>query len=365
MNKNLKLFLIALLIFIALVFGKKIFKSDSSKDTNKNKNIDTVQISKLLVQKVRPTKMSANIEISGYIDAKNTITIVSQTDGVVKEILLSQGQKVNEGDIILLIDEKDKVAALKKTDQLVEQKKKELNISNSLLRTGDTPLTLNNQAKTAYEDAITQLERAKNQLDFTKVRATISGYLDRIEIKKGDHINERTIITKIFDNKNFIAVASIPQSKIQTIDVGQKATIFINNMEFTGTLNFLSNIADQKTKNYYGEIQLNLNEKDKNLIIKMINTPVRIKISYDELLAVKLSDSVTYLNDEGYITLKTLNKENIVTSIPVELLSSDKTGMSWFYNEEFINNEEIDVIVRGGGFVNDGDKVDSLEYVEK
>jgi multidrug efflux system membrane fusion protein len=359
MNKNFKLSLYALAIFIVLVLGKKIFKSDS-----KNHAEDDFKIVKVLVQKAIPDKISATVELSGYIDAEHTITIVPQTDGVVKEIVATQGQRVNEGDVILIIDEKDKVLALKTAEKLVEQRKKELNISNSLLKTGDTPLTLNNQAKTAYEDAMTQLEKAKNQLDFTKVKATISGYVDKIEVKKGDYVDGRAIVAKILDDKSFIAVVSIPQSRIQTVDVGQKAIVSLSGKEINGKLTFVSNIADTKTKNYYGEINLDLDEKAKSLIIKMINTPVQVKISYNELPAIKSNDSITFLDDDGYLSIKTLNKDHVVTSIPVEILNTDNNGATWFYNENFHDNEEVDVIVRGGGFVNDGDKIESIDYVK-
>jgi RND family efflux transporter MFP subunit len=363
MNKNLKLSLIVLSILIILVIGKKVFKNDKSNDLKNQKNIS--QVSKILVEKSVPKKISAEIEINGYIDAKDTITIIPQTYGIVKEIIVSQGQKIKEGDIILTIDEKDKVKAVKSAELLVQQKKKELNISNNLLKTGDTPLTLNNQAKTSYEDALTQLEKARNELDFTKVKATISGYVDKINVKKGDYVDDKSIITKIFDDRNFIAAVSIPQSRVQTIEPGQKAKVFVEGKEFNGVLKFVSNIADQKTKNYYGEVSLNLNEKDKNFIMKMMNVPIQIKISYNELPAIQLNDSITFLDDEGYITLKVLDKDNVVTSIPVEILSSDKTGVSWFHSNYFEKNKEVNVIVRGGGFVNDGDKIDNIDYVDK
>ena len=362
MNKKTKLTAIIFSIIIIFLFGKKIFKNDS-KNTNETKNLTKSQITKILVKKVKPFKMNANVEISGYIDAKYTITIIPQTDGIIKDILVSQGQKVNEGDIILEIDEKDKLTDLKRAEQLLIQKKKELTISDNLLKTGDTPLTLNNQVKTAYQDAVTQLEKAKNQLNFTKVKATISGYVDKIDVKKGDYIDGRTLITKIFDDKNFIAIVSIPQSKIQMIDVGQKAKILINEKEFNGAVSFISNIADSRTKNYYSEINLNLSDKDKAFIVKMLNSPAQIKISYKELPAIQLSDSATYLNDDGYLTIKILNSNKKVSSIPVELLSSDKSGNSWFYSEKLNNKNEIEVIVRGGGFINDGDEIESIEYM--
>ena len=361
MNKKTKLTIIIFSIIVLFLFGKKIFKSDLKSD-KLEKNSTQPQIAKVLVKKVKPFKIDANVEMSGYIDAKYTITIVSQTDGIVKDILVSQGQKVNEGEIIIEVDEKDKLTDLKRAEQLLIQKKKELAISDNLLKTGDTPLTSNNQVKTAFQDAVTQLEKAKNQLNFTKIKANISGYVDKIDVKKGDHIDGKTSIAKIFDDKNFIAIVSIPQSKIQMIDVGQNAKILIDDKEFNGSVNFISNIADLQTKNYYSEINLNLSDKDKNFIVKMLHSPAQIKISYKELPAIQLSDSATYLNDDGYLTLKILNSDKIVSSIPVELLSSDKSGNSWFYSEKFNNKNEIEVITRGGGFISDGDKIESIEY---
>lgn len=359
MSKNLKIFLIVIFVLLA---GIKIFKKNHK--NNEYGEDNSSRITKVLVKKIMPVEKDAVIELSGTIEAKNIVDIVPQTDGLIKEVSVTQGQRVKEGDIILIIDEKDKVAEVKRAEQLLEQRKKELEINNNLFKNGDVSLTSNNQAKTSYNDAVSQVERAKNQLSFTKVKATISGYIDKIDFKKGDYIDGKKIITRIFDDKKFIVSTSVPQSKVQIINVDQRAKIKLGDKEFLGTVKFVSGIADQGTKSYYGEVELNTSDADRDFMIKMINTPAQVKIIYSKLPAVKLPDSTLYINDDGHLTLKTLDENNIVNSIPVEILDSSQSGESWFYNKNFGSENEVNVIIRGGGFVNNGDKIDKVDYLE-
>jgi len=145
MSRNLKLFII---LILAIFIGIKFFKKEKNEQqATKDKTI------KILLKKALVEEKDAAIELSAHIESKNIVKIIPQTDGIVKEILINQGSAVKNNDIILILDEKDKSAEFKRAEQLVNQKKKELDISNSLLKTGDTPIVMNNQAKTSYNDA--------------------------------------------------------------------------------------------------------------------------------------------------------------------------------------------------------------------
>jgi len=127
-----------------------------------------------------------------------------------------------------------------------------------------------------------------------------------------------------------------------------------------GSIKFISNIADQGTRTYYSEIAID--NGDTNILTRMIGAPVQAKIIYSKIGAIKLNDSAAYIDDNGNLSLKILNNNGIVQSIPVEILDSNQKGESWFYNKEFVSGKTIDVIIRGAGFINDGGKIENVEY---
>ena len=353
-KRYLILFLIVTLILL------KTCKHFTKKDNIEN--TQSLKPSTILVKNVMPEEHDVSISLSGYIESKNSVKLLPQTDGIVKDIKIQQGSKVNAGDIIVILDEREKLAELKRTEQLVKQKKLELDISNKLLKNGDVPLVSNNQAKTSYNDALSQFERAKNSLEFTKIKATISGYLDKINVKKGDYVSlmSKDGIGSIFSDKSFIVAIQIPQIKIHQLKIGQKVLVEINDKKINGTLDFISNVADGGTRTYYSEVILSTNENE--LLSKMISAPVTAKIIYDKVLAVMLKDSIVYIDDSGKLTIKIVDNDNKVKSIPVKLLGADESGKSWFSSDEFVEGSEVKVISRGAGFFSDGDDVKSIEF---
>lgn len=358
-DKKIWIILVVLLIFGAmagkLVMGHKSPKKTTGKISESRPNM-------VLVQKTRPEKIDVSVNLSGHIESKDVIQLVPQTDGIVKEIRVQQGTLVKAGDIILVLDEKDKQAEFRRAKQLVSQRRTELNTSNELFKSGDEASTANNQAKTALEDALSQLERAKNSLDYTNIRSTIDGYLDRLNIKKGDYISPQIRLGSIFNDKDFIVVFSAPQKSIQQISVGKKVIVTLDGKKIEGIVSFISNIANPETKTYYGEI--NLENFDKDFLMKMIGAPVQAKIIFDEVNGIKLKDSAAYIDDNGKLNVKIVGENSKVASMPVTLFDNDSEGMTWFGSSQFTADKDINVIVRGAGFLNDGDEVKNIEFTK-
>jgi RND family efflux transporter MFP subunit len=357
-------FLSAKYIIFFLVIVLILLKACTGSKSSNVEQVDNQKPASILVKNIIPSKHDVSIELTGYIESKNVIKLIPQTDGIVKEINIQQGSKVKVGDTILVLDEREKVAELKRAEQLVKQKRLELDINNKLLRNGDVSIVSNNQAKTLYNDALSQMEKAKSNLEFTKIKATISGYLDKVDVKKGDYVSAMNPsgIGSIFSDKSFIAVTQIPQIHIQQVKVGQKALVKIYGKEISGVLDFISNIANSGTRTYYSEVRLLTDENE--FLSKMLTAPVTVKVTYDKVLAVKLKDSLVFVNDSGKLTLKVLDEDNRVKSIIVRLLGSDESGESLFGSDEFSGDSEIRVIARGAGFLSDGEKIEDIKFEE-
>ena len=125
----------------------------------------------------------------------------------------------------------------------------------------------------------------------------------------------------------------------------------------------LSSIAESGTRTYYGEIKLD--NTDNDLLLKMIGTPVQAKIIFDKLNAIKLKDSAVYIDDNGVLNAKLIDDKKIVHSIPVSILESNSDGTTMFTSDNLKNKNELDVIVRGAGFLKSGDEIKNVVYSEQ
>jgi membrane fusion protein (multidrug efflux system) len=133
----------------------------------------------------------------------NAVDIRPQVAGEIKEVLFTDGQFVNEGDVLFLIDP-DKYqanlavakATLAKAEADVKQLKSDYNRQNQLYKdkfvsTADLEKSESRlaQAQAAVKQAQANLSLAEIDLKHTEVKSPISGRIGQALITKGNYVN--------------------------------------------------------------------------------------------------------------------------------------------------------------------------------
>ena len=130
--------------------------------------------------------------------------------------------------------------------------------------------------------------------------------------------------------------------------VGQDVQIeLITGESINGKLSFVSKSASPQTKTFRVESEIS---NSKGLIKDGITSTITIKT--DPILSHKISPSILDLDDSGNIGVKILTSENIVKFIPIFIVEDLEDGL-WISGIP----EKVDLIVKGHGFVEDGQKI--------
>ena len=77
-----------------------------------------------------------------------------------------------------------------------------------------------------------------------------------------------------------------------------------------------------------------------------------ISIEIDKVKAHKISPSILLLNDEGKLGIRVVNLGNLAQFIEIEILEDSEEGL-WVTGIP----EEVEIIIQGQGFVEDGQEV--------
>jgi multidrug efflux system membrane fusion protein len=180
-----------------LVFVRNIIADD-------NKSIDlTVQ-----EQPVMPVNVSVVEKhvtqvwknFSARLEAVNYVEIQPQVSGTIMKVNFEDGQNVNEGDVIFVIDPLPYQAEVARSKAVLETAKadnefaeQEYIRAQTLIKTNAISKRILDQRKSSAEmakaailSAQADLERVKIDLDRAYVIAPISGRLGRIEVTKGN-----------------------------------------------------------------------------------------------------------------------------------------------------------------------------------
>jgi RND family efflux transporter MFP subunit len=397
--KHLKFFLLLFLIItIPIIIFKNTHISNKKKNQlNESKMLDHLnenKINKILVEKVKIQKQNQIFKYSGILDIKNIIEVKAQTDGIIEKIFVSQGDVVHKGQLLIKLNEAEKKSNLERAEQSLKQRSIEIENNKKLFNDKIISRVKLEESFTAYKAAVSDFEKAKKDLDFTNIKSNIDGYVDVINAKIGDYINpvmpnystspENTnILIKIFDENSFFIKFFIPKAEIFSIKHGQRIILNIedynrmidkDSLRVAGEINFISNIADDLTRMYKSEATISP-FSIKNLgLIKLTKSAVDLYAVGEIKDMIHINDSHVFLYDDGSLIIKVLDQKNNIKFIKVKPgnadVSNDEEKTFFILDENyknFVNNNEntLNLIVRGGGFIQENDifKQENIEYL--
>ena len=192
------------------------------------------------------------------------------------------------------------------------------------------------------------------ELNRTEVKAPFRGYVEKI-IKPGNFINRGEVCAVIIELDPVTFVAEVPEAEIKNIVKGQNVSIMLVTGEIiTSKLSFVSKSATPSTRSFRVEAEV---RNPKGLIRDGITGT--LEISTNKILANKISPSILLLSDSGTLGIRIVNDDEIVEFLPIKILEDTQDGL-WVQGIPNASN----LIVRGQGFVENGQKVIAIPTTE-
>lgn len=219
--KKLKYTWIAILvILIAVSLGVKFYVAPDAVASEKSHAMAKPQATPVEATIIQPQSIEIWKSFSGHVVAVDRADIRPQVSGRINEIHFEDGQHVEKGDVLIVIDPRPYEAALNlakaaldvaKTD--VEHTKKEHARAVKLIETDAISQSLlderaNNMRSAAatLQGAKAQVESAKINLDYAYVKAPIAGKISRAEITEGNLVQtgaSAPLLTSIVSDEKF------------------------------------------------------------------------------------------------------------------------------------------------------------------
>lgn len=154
-----------------------------------------VQVAEVVSQAIRPWD-----EFNGRIEAVESVQLRSRVSGYIERIAFAEGQEVKKGQLLFVIDQRPYRAALASAQaqleraraaaglaQTQDQRARQLVAENAVSREeADTRAATLAQATAQVRAAEAELATARLQLDFTEVRAPITGRASRALLTVGN-----------------------------------------------------------------------------------------------------------------------------------------------------------------------------------
>ena len=199
-------------------------------DSQKDVTVTAPIISRALTEIVMPTA-NTNLTFNGVVRSAERADLSFQVSGRVSHIFVNEGDKVEKGQLLAKLDPKDAQTAFSKAQLELNNTKKDYLRGKSIYESSQAIAKSDlDELLTRYNLAKNRLEEAKNQLDYTQLKAPFSGIIGRKLIDNHVQIQANTPVLTLHNLDNLEVVVNIPDTVMLTGMQCNKANAEINNI---------------------------------------------------------------------------------------------------------------------------------------
>ncbi|MFZ1288461.1 MAG: efflux RND transporter periplasmic adaptor subunit [Melioribacteraceae bacterium] len=374
-----KIIYIIVTIILLSLFVYSVLPNQTNEETEANSyNVDYNKLDEIIFN-VKTTKvfkgdLVQTITANGIVRAEKELDITSNINGIINEINIYEGKYVNKNEVLISFDDREYKVDLREAEERIieakvsygllikdapadtvgnikqieiEKKLKKLeedytnnqiaeneylklkeDLEMKLIFTGAKreELILN---KSGYNAAINQIDRAKLNLEYTKIKAPFSGVIGNFDLVEGQRSTAGNTLFKLFSSSIMQISIDVLESELNKIKIGNKAEIEIPALQsekFIGKVERISPYID--TENRTCKVIISLKNIDHKVKPGMY---VNVKITSNILTARNLIPKEALLNRD---------KRNLVFTVEDSLAK-------WKYVDIGEQNDEYIEILNG------------------
>lgn len=210
------------LIIIGALVGYWIFSSKSGED--ENKTYETVQVTRM--------DLTKTVSATGTVRPRESVEVSSKVTARIKEILVSENDKVTAGQTVAILDGKDFEATRNQAQFTLINTSQKLTRTERLYKIGAKSLEEYQDAQYEYDKAKTTLEKAESDLSQTVISAPIDGVVVGEPKTPGTMAvqgnSNPTVIMIIADLSEKVVKAKVDETDIGSIKIGEEATFTVD-----------------------------------------------------------------------------------------------------------------------------------------
>ena len=193
-----------------------------------------------------------------------------------------------------------------------------------------------------------RLAGLQEQLDFTTITAPQDGWLEEVFVEVGELALDGGRLAHLIGLQELVLDVPIPQARITDIALGDETIVsIIGQGEVTGRVSKIASIANQATRTFTVEVSL-----DNSAGELLAGMSAEASVTIDVIDAFEISPAHLNVNEDGQLTAKTLDADDKVLTVPVELVRTSG-------NSAFISGLEDGTIILAAGqaYLSEGESV--------
>jgi membrane fusion protein, multidrug efflux system len=237
----------ALLLGLSLAFAFSACKPKSDDNADDKKPEAKIPVEVALVER---GAMLASFQGTAALEAEATAQVVSKSSGVILQILVEEGDRVNAGAVLARLENDRQRLSVTQAQANLRKVENDFKRQTELFNRKLIGSDIFERVKFELETQRASFDIAQLELSYTAIRAPIAGMVSQRLVKLGNQIQLGQALFRIDDFDPLEARVSVPEREMQAIKTGQDVQMLVDAISgqvFTGKVARVSPIVDPKT----------------------------------------------------------------------------------------------------------------------
>jgi membrane fusion protein (multidrug efflux system) len=272
LDKTGLIVLIALTVLI--IYGCRGQKTADSKSDKEEDQPIPVEVTEVIQGSV-----SANYSGTGTLEAEGEAMVVAKVSGVVKKIMVEEGDKVKTGQVLAKLEDEEFIHRLAQEETKLEELANELQRNQELFKNKLISTEAYDRTKYEYQTQKSTYDLIKLDLNYTEIKTPINGIVSERFIKVGNMVTVNQETFRVTDFDPLLVKLHVPEKELSKLKPGFPAGLMadaVPGKTFSAAILRISPVVSAET----GTFKVTVGVKDKTLKLKP-GMFTRINIVYD------------------------------------------------------------------------------------
>lgn len=297
---------------------------------------------------------------TGRTKSAEEVNLAFRVAGQIQSVLVKEGDYVQRGQVVAVMDARDYQVQLAATQAEYEQVKADAERVMALYAEGNTTASNNDKARYGLQQISQKLANHRNQLADTRLRSTINGYVQTKFHESGETVGAGMPVVSVFGSGDTEVEIKISASDFANID---KFTSFGCRFDVTGDETFpltIGRVSQEANTSQLYTVRLKFTGAvDNKKITPGMTTMVYAEVSDTEASGIVCVPMSAVLNEEGKTEVFVYDtKSSVVKKRPVTLTTVKRDGTVQV--DDGLKSGET-IVVSGVHHIKDGQKVRFLQ----
>lgn len=190
------------------------------------------QAVRVKVMAVQPQVLEVRATAVGTVEPEHRVVVAAQEEGVVIELAVREGDRVQKGQLLARLDDRQLLAQLEEAEARLAEATGQWQRAQNLVQEGLITAAEADAARASFAVAQARVSALRTRLSFTRITAPVDGVVTARHVEIGSLVSGRSPVVELAAGR---MVLRVPVSELDVVKlkVGDKASVVVDALAAT------------------------------------------------------------------------------------------------------------------------------------